>query len=79
MTPALLKHLRELAVSGEQVEFNLRVRAQVVDVSDAHGFCVCLVLERRDYGTKANVASDAREIDFRTVWVDDDEIIEVQV
>jgi hypothetical protein len=67
--------LRDL-IGGPPVEINLHVRAEIVAVSDAHGFCVRLLLERRDYATKA--PGDAIESDVRTVWVDEDEIIEIQ-
>lgn len=62
--------LRDLSRSGEEVEFNLRVRARVILVSAAHGLCARLHLEMRDYMEGAT--------NPRMVWVEADEIIEVQ-
>lgn len=65
--------LRAIGKSEEYVELNLRVRARVLRISDGHGPCVQLMLERRNYAKAGEDDSDPR-----VVWVDDDEIIEIQ-
>lgn len=70
--------LRDLMRADEEVELNLRVRGRITQVSDGHGLCIRITLERRNYATKVSSGAQPDEIDFRTVWVDADEIIEIQ-
>lgn len=52
---------------GQERLFTLVVKATVIDKSDAHGACVELAIEQRDFAT----------YEHRTVWLDADEISEV--
>ena len=47
--------------------YTLRVRARVIDDSNAHGSCYALQLEQRDF------------IEAREIWVDASEIIEEEL
>lgn len=49
---------------GQERLFTLVVKATVIDKSDAHGACVELAIEQRDFAT----------YEHRTVWLDADEI-----
>jgi hypothetical protein len=73
----MLEHLRALGKRGEPIEINLRVRAMVIGTEGARP---------QRYGGNGSVrlAFEARDYEYdslaktRWVWVDLDEIIEVQ-
>lgn len=64
------------------VEITITVRASIVGRSNSHGTCYELELERRDFAHPDRGVSDdySRTVfhDPRRVWVDADEIVEVQ-
>lgn len=71
--------LRALEQSGQEVEFNIRVRARIIQVSDSHGACARLQIEQRDYRDVSGIGAPRGAVtDPRCVWLDEDEIIEIQ-
>lgn len=59
--------LKATMVAEEFVELTIRVRARIIHVSDSHGLCFAMALDKRDYGLQSD----------RTVYLDEDEIISV--